>query len=319
MRIWDRPASNVRVTLIHNPGAGQHDAADLERLLALIRDAGHQVRYQSAKEKAWPGALDESADLIAVAGGDGTVSRVAKRMMGRATPIAPLPAGTANNISTTLGLVGRPFEELVRGWQEARHVKLDLGIAEGPWGTRHFVEGVGAGLFAYAADVAPKENLPPKPEERVASAIRNLRRWLLDLELVRIEASLDGRDISGKYALFEAMNIPFVGPNLFLAPDSRQGDGQLDVVMAGEAERERLAQYLLHWEEKKPRLAVLPSLQGKQLRIEWSGYRLHIDDEFWPPQGDAAKAPATVSVRIEEAAVAFLAPAELEAPDKKKR
>jgi diacylglycerol kinase (ATP) len=319
MRIWHLPANNVRVTLIHNPGAGHHGASDLERLLALIRDAGHEVRYQSAKDREWPRVLDESADLIAVAGGDGTVSRVAKSMMGRGTPIAPLPAGTANNISTTLGLIGRPFEDLVRGWQEARHVKLDLGIAEGPWGTRHFIEGIGAGLFAHAAEVVPKDQLPPKPEERVASAIRNLRQWLLDLELVRIEATLDGRDISGEYALFEAINIPYVGPNLFLAPDSRQGDGQLDVVMATEAERERLAQYLLHWEEKRQRLAVLPSRQGKHLRIEWAGYRLHIDDEFWPEQTDAAKPPATINVRIEEAAVEFLAPAELEAPDKKKR
>jgi diacylglycerol kinase family enzyme len=309
----------VRVTLIHNPGAGRHGRGELERLLRFMKDAGHEVRHRSAKDKGWAAALEESADVVAVAGGDGTVSRVAKALKGRGMPIAPLPAGTANNISTTLGLVGRPLEDLVRGWQGARHLKLDLGVADGPWGRRYFLEGVGAGLFAHAADVAPKDKLPPSPEAKVQWAIRNLRQRLLEMQPVRIDAALDGEDVSGEYLLFEALNIPFVGPNLFLAPDSRQGDGQLDLVMAGDAERERLAHYLEHWEDKKRRLAVLPSRQGRHLRIERAGERVHIDDEFWPQHAAEAKPPAPIEVRIENAAVDFLAPADLQAPESKKR
>jgi len=309
----------VRVTLIHNPGAGRHGGGQLERLLRLLKDAGHEVRQQSSKEKNWERALEESADLVAVAGGDGTVSRVAKKMKGSGTPIAPLPAGTANNISTTLGLVGRPLEDLVRGWQGSRHLKLDLGVADGPWGRRYFLEGVGAGLFAHAADVARKEDLPPTPEEKVKWAIRNLREQLLRMKPVRIDASLDGEDVSGEYLLFEALNIPLVGPNLFLAPDSKQGDGQLDLIMATDAERERLVHYLEHWEEKRQRLAVLPSRQGRHLRMQWRGDRMHIDDEFWPEDAAQARPPAQIDLRIEDAAVDFLAPADLQAPGKKKR
>ena len=308
----------MRVTLIHNPGAGRHGQGELERLLRFMKEAGHEVHPQSSKEKGWAAALDESADLIAVAGGDGTVSRVARKLKGRGTPIAPLPAGTANNISTTLGLVGRPLEELVRGWQGGRHLKLDLGVADGPWGQRYFLEGVGAGLFAHAADVAPKDQLPSAPEEKVKWAIRNLRRRLLEMQPVRIDALLDGEDVSGEYLLFEALNIPFVGPNLFLAPDSRQGDGQLDLVMATLAERERLAHYLEHWEKKKPRLAVLPTRQGRHLRIAWTGYRVHVDDEFWPEDAVELPQQSVIEVRIENAAVDFLAPADLQAPEKMK-
>ena len=136
----------MRVTLIHNPGAGKHGKDELEKLLSLIREAKHEVRYQSAKDDDWAKALEAPADLVAVAGGDGTVSRVAKRMIGRGVPLAALPAGTANNISTTLGLVGRPLEELVRGWNDARRMKLDIGVAQGPWGRRYFVEGFGVGM-----------------------------------------------------------------------------------------------------------------------------------------------------------------------------
>ena len=41
--------------------------------LSLARDAGHKVRYQSSKEKKWQKALKKKCDIVAVAGGDGTV------------------------------------------------------------------------------------------------------------------------------------------------------------------------------------------------------------------------------------------------------
>jgi diacylglycerol kinase family enzyme len=110
----------LRVTLIHNPGAGRKGVNDPQRLVAMLRAAGHQTRYQSCDDVRWHDALNQPADLIAVAGGDGTIGRVAKRMAGRGVPVGPLPSGTANNISRSLGLIDRPFEELIRGWPQAR-------------------------------------------------------------------------------------------------------------------------------------------------------------------------------------------------------
>src|SRR6185436_18057135 len=105
----------MRITLIHNADAGSANG-DAGALVEMLRDAGHTVRYQAYKREGWKRALEEPADAIAVAGGDGTIGKVAKRIAGRGIPIAPLPAGTANNIARTLGLNGRPDEELVRGW-----------------------------------------------------------------------------------------------------------------------------------------------------------------------------------------------------------
>lgn len=301
----------MRVTLFHNPGAGAQSEADRDALIGMLRDAGHEVLYQSCEGEDWRRALQAPADLVAVAGGDGTVARVAKAMVGRAIPIAPLPGGTANNICRTLGLLDRPWEEIVRGWESARRVKLDVGVAQGPWGERHFIEGVGMGLFAGllgSADPAhDPQSLPPA--ERTAHALAKLAEQIDAYEAVALNAMLDGKDMSGRYLLLEAVNIAYVGPNLFLAPDSQPGDGTLDLVLVREEERERLKNYLDVWQSNRERLSVLPSHRGKHLRMEWSGFELHIDDELWPPVGEnPPQRTGTVDIRSAEAQVEFLAP-----------
>lgn len=299
----------MRVTLIHNPGAGKgkHDA---EELLRLLTEAGHEVRYQSSKDDGWKHALKKRADLVAVAGGDGTVARVTRGMVGRGVPVALLPLGTANNIARSLGQLERPFEELVRGWEQARRVKLDVGTAAGPWGERYFVEGVGLGLFAEllaGSEEKQKKKTRKKGKPQVDNALRRLRDAAAHIEPIEVTARLDGREISGRYILFEAVNLRYVGPNLHLAGDSQPGDGSLDVVLVGEAERERLVHYLDTWQDNRERLAMLPTLRGERLEIEWPGYALHVDDKLRPKASAKPKEIAgLVEARLDGAAVEFL-------------
>jgi diacylglycerol kinase family enzyme len=300
----------VRVTLLHNPGAGRQSDDGLPKLIGLLEDAGHLVRAQSAADQDWNKALEWPADVVAVAGGDGTVARAARGMIGRPTPIAPLPSGTANNISRTLGLVERPFEQLVRGWPDARRVKLDVGLASGPWGERYFVEGLGAGLFACLL-AAPKSQrrhirrMPP--DERVAAALDLLKEEAARCAPLELRMTLDGKDLSGRYLLVEAVNIPYVGPNLFLAPDKDPGDGKLEIVLVPEQGRERLKNYLHTWQENRERLAVLPSHRGERLRMEWTGFALHIDDDLWPDEDAPGAQHGSIELTI-AGQVEFLAP-----------
>src|SRR5262245_23742673 len=139
----------MKVTLIHNPSAGEGDRSDADEIIAIIRAAGHQVAYQSSKEKNWQAALEQPADLVAVAGGDGTVGKVARPLLGRSIPIAVVPQGTANNLAHTLELMGIPLKQLVASWATARHLAFDIGVAGGPWGQDNFLESLGTGLFAW--------------------------------------------------------------------------------------------------------------------------------------------------------------------------
>src|SRR4051812_19166327 len=244
--------------------------------------------------------------MIVVAGGDGTVAKVMRRMVGRGIPVGLLPSGTANNIARTLGILDRPFEELVRGWRDGRRVKLDVGVAKGPWGERYFVEGVGAGVFA-----SQLANPASETGKGVESGLDRLRAQAVECEALELYARLDGKDISGRYLMLEALNLRYVGPNLHLASDSQPGDGRLDVILVTEAQRNRLTYYLEHWRENRERLAVLPTLRGCRLEVEWTGFPLHIDDKLRPkPKTKAAEIAGIVEARLDGDTVEFLVPAQ---------
>ena len=49
-------------------------------------------------------AIEQGADLILVAGGDGTINEALNGMVNSGVPLGILPAGTANVLATELGL-----------------------------------------------------------------------------------------------------------------------------------------------------------------------------------------------------------------------
>src|SRR5918992_4788340 len=116
----------MRVTVVHNPQAGE-GSYSREELLAALRDSGFKARYQSTKEDGWHRVLEGPGDFVIAAGGDGTVAKVAKRIAGRGVPLAILPVGTANNIASAFGVTGS-LEDLIEVWRSGQRRPFDLGI-----------------------------------------------------------------------------------------------------------------------------------------------------------------------------------------------
>ena len=303
-------AIGVRVTLLHQPGAGDDEGPNGQQLEALVRAAGHSVRYQSCSEEQWPAALDEPADVIAVAGGDGTVGRVAKKLIGRDIPVAPLPMGTANNIAKTLDLDTLALEDIISAWRNPRLVTFDAGIAKGPWGSRYFVEGAGMGAFAStmpAADRSPTLKSLDTAAAKVAYARKMLHDRLESCAPHRLELRLDGDVLPGDYVLLEAMNMEFIGPNLYLAPETNPSDGRLDVVLVTVADRETLRESMARCEEDELEYPMLTRRAVSTLELEWDDFQLHFDDEVWPDKEDEKeRAHSRIQFTAERGALKFL-------------
>jgi diacylglycerol kinase family enzyme len=304
----------MKVTLIHNPNAGSTDESCADEIAALIRAAGHSVNCQSCRSAGWEKALLEPADLIAAAGGDGIVGSVAKHMIGRSVPITILPMGTANNIASTLGLVDRPTDDLIKGWGAGRRVRLDIGVAEGPWGKRYFIEGLGLGLFTdVMSKLHARHNIDlahlNAPKEKLDSVVEIMTHWLDNHPAYRLALRIDDRDRSGDYILFEAMNVRCIGPNLCIVQAGPPGDGLLDVVMAAAHEKEQITQFLAHRLQGAGGFPGLTVEQARRVHIECTGARVHIDDDLWPESSPPGDAKFTIDISVQAECLEILLPA----------
>lgn len=258
--------------------------------------------------------LKEPADIVAVAGGDGTVGKVARRLIGTRTPIAVLPMGTANNIGTMLGITGKNLESVILEWQNARCVNFDAGLAKGPWGTQPFIEGFGMGLFAdtmFRIDVGKNVELTDSkdPKKEMRSVLRMLNQKLKDYASKELIVRLDGRDFSGDYILLEALNIRSTGPKLELVRRAEFNDGSLDVVFITKDERGKLSKYLSDHMKGKISNPNLTIRRARHLQVEWESYPVHIDDMPWPDGKDRTGVRShAVDIKVEPGALVFLAP-----------
>ena len=250
---------------------------------------------------------------MVVAGGDGTVGKVGRRMIGKPTPIAILPLGTANNIARTLGMAGKPLRDLVRSWKDARCVNCDAGVAKGPWGTQNFIEGFGLGLFAETMVQLQTSNVielvgGSDPPTVLRTVLKILRTQLQQHPPAKVKLRLDGKEISGNYLLLEVQNIRYIGPNLQFHRGADINDGFLDVVLVGSKDRNKLKPYFM---KSTPKRTTLTVRRARHVEIECECSPLHIDDLPWPEKKKDGKPKGIeIDIKVHPGALVFLAPQE---------
>jgi diacylglycerol kinase (ATP) len=292
----------MRILVVHNPKAGseEHEGEDF---IKALKKAGHKAIYQSAKEKGIGKALKKRVDLILVAGGDGTVTKVARRLVAMKSeiPLAVLPVGTANNFARSLGFC-LSKKELIEQLNDGKCGTFDVGLARGPWGKRYFFEGAGAGLFADYLR-APKKNEPKSKAETMRRHVKELRRRLQSYRARQWQIELDGSDLSGRYLLWHAMNIRSVGPVLTLAADAKTTDGTFDFVGAREEDRALLLDYFGARVAGKRRKFPLRAKRFTKMRLHWKEWPLHFDDALWPAEEEKAPDQCEIDVRVKNAAL----------------
>jgi diacylglycerol kinase (ATP) len=254
----------VQVLLVHNPGAGTSETGGSE-LLDLLRDAGHDATHVSTGDEGWRHVVRRGdAEVVAVAGGDGTVQLVFTALEGTGATVGVIATGTANNIAHTLGIPVEDPAAAIARWDGASRRAFDLPLVRCSARQGRLVECVGGGVFAELLTVAEERERRLGEDGDTQDGLRLLRGVIRDQRPGRWQVEVDGEDLSGEYLAVVAMNIRRLGPNVELAPGARPGDGLMATGTPGEP-------------ADAPRL---PTHRGATVRaVAPTDARLHVDDE----------------------------------------
>jgi diacylglycerol kinase family enzyme len=297
----------MRIILIHNPKAGRGKHTKRE-LVAGLENAGHDVIYRSTKKEAYEKVLEKPADLVIAAGGDGTVGKVGRHLVDSGVPLAVFPLGTANNLARNLGFVGAP-QDIIAALKAGKPRPFDVGLARGPCGKRYFFESVGGGVLAdYLASPKSKTKKTKKlsKEAEMKRHVSALRELLRDYPARECTIEVDGKDLSDRYILWEAMNIRSVGPVLYLASHAATRDGRLDFVCVRESDRSLLMEYLAARLTRGRIKFPLPFHRFQKAKTICKNSPFHFDSKVWPPKRGKPQGSAEVEIEIKPSALTIL-------------
>jgi YegS/Rv2252/BmrU family lipid kinase len=124
----------MRVAVVAH--SGKSVGGGLVELRRVLEEAGidDPLWYEVPKSRKAPRrvkqALEEGAELVFAWGGDGTVQRCLDVLAGTGTPLAIVPAGTANLLATNLGIPTDIEAAVATGLHGARRA-IDVGRMNG--------------------------------------------------------------------------------------------------------------------------------------------------------------------------------------------
>jgi diacylglycerol kinase (ATP) len=244
-------------------------------------------------------AIDDGADLILAAGGDGTINEVANGMVHTHVPLGIIPGGTANVLATELGI--RPHaDRAVRMLTQSLPERVAVGRLKNAMGERYFLLMAGVGLDAH---------IVYHMDTRLKDALGKISYWAgalshLKQRVAEFTTTINGEPRRCGFAL--ASRVKNYGGDLEIATGaSLLGDDFEAVLFKGR----NPWRYLLYFFGVVTR--TLPQFKGISLtrtrKLEFSSpadHRIYVqvDGEY------AGQLPATVE--IVEDALTLLLPAD---------
>lgn len=232
--------------------------------------------------------MDRGADLILVAGGDGTINEAVNGMAHSDVPLGILPAGTANVLANELG-TGRGMERAAAMLARSVPERVALGsLSNAGVGNRYFLLMAGAGLDA---DIVFHLNT------RMKEVVGKIAYWVGGLSKIgsripEFTVQAEGREYRAAFALLS--RVRNYGGDLEIAPTISLLDDQFEMVLfEGESSigfLRYMTAVVVHQQQKMPGIRILRTRQADFFAPDDSQIHVQVDGEY------AGTVPARVEI-----------------------
>lgn len=209
-------------------------------------------------------------ESVLIAGGDGTIGAVLKGLLGIPVRFGIIPAGSLNNLASTIGLSG-DIDEAIKVIKSGHTRRFDA-VRVGPDDV--MFEALGLGMFAEIFDKVDWDEDKNVPQLVAASAVQ-----VVTQQPIRVTAVVDGKRREFQTIWLAVANTPKLGA-LTLDPTSRPDDGRLELLYCRPLTPLELPAYALkffqgeHLQEEK-----FERLTAKRIQLSFPrGTVVHIDD-----------------------------------------
>ena len=231
MASLEKPISKVepkRLYAIVNVRAGGYVETRFRRGVEFLRKRNwecsiHHTTSNSSIAGVVRRTLDEGYDVIAAAGGDGTISAVADALVHSEVPLLIVPCGTGNALARELAI---PLSiERAMGILAIEHQvrRMDAMEVNG----KHYVLVVSIGLTPTVMKETTQED--KRRYGRMAYFAEMLKR-LFGLQPERFDMVIDGAEHNVRAAEIVITNVAQVGTTLVRwGPDVRVDDGKIEI------------------------------------------------------------------------------------------
>jgi diacylglycerol kinase (ATP) len=271
----------ARISFFVNPASGNVEPKSRELVENRLRGLTdslevHEVTPASKLVEEAKSAAEGGAELVVVAGGDGTIREVASGMVKTGVPLGILPLGTFNNLALSLGIpreIDGACDILARGHPR----KIDVGLAN----ERHFFfEAAGVGVDAELFPIG--ELVKQGRFTMIFRAIRLALRYRQTAVLLRFDrpvseayqSSLRGlspvrhrrrRFRSRRYrvrlrcSFLAVANGPYYGTNFAICPTAKLDDGLFTIGVFRDFSKRELVTHL--WSISRGRYHYHPKME----------------------------------------------------------
>lgn len=224
-----------RILTIINPVAGQHRTGKIHGIINdYLKTLGVEYEIRETVEQGdalrWSRtARAEGFDLVAVAGGDGSLREVVEGLMrsGGQLPMAHIPTGTTNVVARSLGIPTLDVRKAVALISKGKARSFDVGYL--PEKDRYFVFVAGAGYDARLIhDTSPEM----KKKIGFAAYVGTGIKHAFTTRPVKVKLEVDNVVRHMKAHTVMAVNIGSIAALKWaIAPGIDHHDGKLNIVI----------------------------------------------------------------------------------------